>query len=509
MTVGMKLPTLDEFRAAAAEIGLNLDAATATTYRELGLPLLVGCGLLDDLPDDLPKPPSGRDPGRRPTPAENPHNAWYWKTSIRTKTSGPLAGRTVALKDNVMLAGVPMMNGTAVLEGYIPEIDATIVTRILDAGGTIAGKAHCEAMCLSGSSHTNATGLVHNPRRRGRSAGGSSSGSGALVAAGDVDMAIGGDQGGSIRMPASFCGIVGMKPTHGLVPYTGILPIEPTIDHAGPMTRTVADNALLLEVIAGPDGYDPRQYAPRVHPYSSLLEGGVRGLKIGFLNEGFGLPTSEPDVDGAVRAAGEQLAKLGAELSEVSVPMHLLAGAGVAPITLEGILQTVLDGDGFGSGRSDLYVPSLASFVHGWRSRAALLPETVKLAAILAAYVRRRYGTRYYAKAMNFRRYLTATYDEALARVDLLLMPTTPMKATPLPEPGAPLEEIIHRAFEPTTNTGPFNLTHHPAMSVPCALGGDLPVGMMLVGRRFEEPTLYRAAYAFEQSAPWESRRCG
>jgi amidase len=169
----------------------------------------------------------------------------------------------------------------------------------------------------------------------------------------------------------------------------------------------------------------------------------------------------------------------------------------------------VLDGDGFGSGRPDLYVPSLASFVHEWRPRADLLPETVKLAAILAVYVRRRYGTRYYAKAMNFRRHLTAAYDEALARVDLLVLPTTPMKATPLPAPGAPLEEIIHRAFEPTTNTGPFNLTHHPAMSVPCAIGDGLPIGMMLVGRRFEEPTLYRAAFAFEQSAPWESRRCG
>ena len=133
-----------------------------------------------------------------------------------------------------MLVGVPMMNGSATMEGYIPEIDATLVTRILDAGGEIAGKAHCEAFCISGGSHTNVTGPVHNPWRQGYSAGGSSSGSAALVAAGEVDMALGGDQAGSIRIPAAYCGIVGLKATHGLVPYTGIMPIEVTIDHTGP-----------------------------------------------------------------------------------------------------------------------------------------------------------------------------------------------------------------------------------------------------------------------------------
>src|SRR5215467_1887183 len=178
-------------------------------------------------------------------------------------------GKRIALKDSICLSGVPMMNGSTILEGYIPEIDATIVTRILDAGGTIAGKAHCEFFCLSGGSHTGAAGPVHNPRRMGHSAGGSSSGSAALVAAGEVDMAIGGDQGGSIRIPASFCGIYGMKPTHGLVPYTGIMPIELTLDHTGPMTASVASNALLLEILAGPDGLDPRQINIRTDRYTA------------------------------------------------------------------------------------------------------------------------------------------------------------------------------------------------------------------------------------------------
>src|ERR671928_1696634 len=147
------------------------------------------------------------------------------------------------------------------------EVDATIVTRILDAGGTVIGKTVCEYFCFSGGSHTSAAGPVHNPRKMGYSAGGSSSGSGAVVAAGEVPMAIGGDQGGSIRMPSAFCGIYGMKPTHGLVPYSGIMPIELTLDHTGPMTATVEDNALLLEVLAGPDGLDPRQYGGGAKPH--------------------------------------------------------------------------------------------------------------------------------------------------------------------------------------------------------------------------------------------------
>src|SRR5262249_14820022 len=174
------------------------------------------------------------------------------KTEIPGAASGKLKGKKVALKDNICLAGVAMMNGASTMEGYVPDIDATVATRILDAGGTITGKTVCEYLCFSGGSHTSASGPVHNPHRIGYSAGGSSSGSAAVVALGEVPMALGGDQGGSIRIPAAFCGIYGLKSTHGLVPYTGIMPIELTLDHAGPMTATVEDNALLLEVLAGP-----------------------------------------------------------------------------------------------------------------------------------------------------------------------------------------------------------------------------------------------------------------
>lgn len=497
-------PTADELREIASEMGLSLTEEDLASFLTLMKPSVDAYNFVDGLPDNLPEVRYQRTPGYRPQPEENAHNAWYWKTRIEGASHGRLKGRTVVLKDNVMLAGVPMMNGSATLEGYTPEVDATIVRRILDAGGIIVGKAHCEAFCLSGGSHTNATGPVHNPHRMGYSAGGSSSGSAVLVALGEADMAIGGDQGGSVRMPSSFCGIYGMKPTHGLVPYTGIMPIEVYVDHTGPMTATVKDNALLLEVIAGPDGYDPRQYAPTVHPYTQGLEGGVEGLRIAMVKDGFGLPSSEKDVDDKVRKAAALLGKLGATITEVSIPWHLLGAALWMPIGVEGLTQTMMWGDGFGLGRPDLYVTSLMDFHRGWRQRADELAETVKLFTLFGTYIQKRYGSRYYGKAMNITRQLIAAYDAVLEQHDLLLMPTTPMKAQPMPKPGASREEIIQRAAEPVANTASFDISHHPAMAIPCGMSDGLPVSMMLVGKHFDETTIYRAAYAFEQAGDWK-----
>ncbi|MGE0826769.1 MAG: amidase [Candidatus Binatia bacterium] len=502
--MAVSVPTPDQLKAIASKMGLSLTDSDIASFRELMQPSIDSYNVVDRLPDHLPQVKYPRTPGYRPSPEENTHNAWYYKTRVEGASQGKLKGKTVVLKDNVMLAGVPMMNGASTLEGYVPEIDATIVTRILDAGGTIVGKAHCEYFCASGGSHTNATGPVHNPHKMGYSAGGSSSGSAVLVALGEVDMAIGGDQGGSIRMPSSFSGVYGMKPTHGLVPYTGIMPIEITIDHTGPMTATVSDNALLLEVIAGPDGYDPRQYAPKIHPYTQMLEGSARGFKIALVKEGFGHPQSEPDVDAKVHKAAELLNKLGATISEVSIPWHRLSQALFFPIAAEGLTQTMMWGDGYGVSRPDLYVTSLMDFHRGWRQRANELSETVKLFTLLGTYIREHYGSRYYGKAMNIARQMTAAYDAVLSEHDLLLMPTTPMKAQPLPEAGAPREEVVARAFEMVTNTAPFDISHHPAMAIPCGMSNGLPVSMMLVGKHFDEPTIYRAAYAFEQADNWK-----
>ena len=504
MTV--KRPTPSQLREVAADLGMTFTDEDIQSYLGLMEGSIAAYDAIEAMPDYLPEVKYPRTPGYRPEGEENKLNAWYVKTTIQGADSGPLSGKTVALKDNVCLAGVPMMNGASTLEGYTPDVDATIVTRILDAGGTIVGKAHCEYFCLSGGSHTNATGPVHNPHKMGYSAGGSSSGSAALVAAGEVDLAIGGDQGGSIRMPASFCGIYGMKPTHGLVPYTGIMPIEIYVDHTGPMTGNVADNALMLEVIAGEDGYDPRQYNVKTERYTKALQGrkGLKGMKIAVVKEGFQQENAESDVNAKVRAAAKHLSSLGAKVKEVSIPMHLMGPALWMPIGVEGLTQTMMYGDGYGVSRPDLYVTSLMDFHRNWRTRANEMSETTKLFTMFGSYIRKYYGSRYYGKAMNVTRLLTAAYDAVLADHDLLLMPTTPIKASQLPAPDASREEYVQRALEMISNTAPFDITHHPAMAIPCGMSKGLPVSMMLVGKQFDESTIYRAAHAFEQSGDWK-----
>ena len=493
-------PTVAQVRALADDLGFTLSDADAQSFLGLMAGTFAAYDAVAAMPDHVPAVRYPRTPGYRPEGAENRYNAWYVKTTVKGTQTGKLAGKTIVLKDNVCLAGVPMMNGASTLEGYVPDVDATIVTRMLDAGGTIVGKAHCEYFCFSGGSHTCAAGPVHNPRKPGYSAGGSSSGSAALVAAGEVDMAIGGDQGGSIRIPASYCGIYGMKPTHGLVPYTGIMPIELTLDHAGPMTATVADNALLLEVLAGADGLDPRQYAPRTAPYTEALGRGVDGLRIGVVKEGFGHHNSEKDVDASVRSAAAVFGKLGAKVGEVSVPMHAMGPAIWSPIALEGATELMMKGNGFGTNWRGLYVTSLIDAHSAWRHRADELSDTLKLSMLLGHYFVKHHRGHFYAKAQNLSRKLRDAYDAALADFDVLVMPTLPLKATPLPPADAPREVSIQRAFEMISNTAPFDATGHPAMSVPCGQSDGLPIGLMLIGKHWEESTIYRAAHAFEQA---------
>jgi amidase len=289
-----------------------------------------------------------------------------------------------------------------------------------------------------------------------------------------------------------------------LVPYTGIMPIEIFIDHTGPMTANVADNALLLEVIAGDDGCDPRIKAPKVEEYTKALGRGVKGLKIGVVKEGFQQPSAEAAVNESVKAAAHRFAGLGATVEEISIPMHLVGPSVYLPIAIEGLTATMMFGDGYGLSRSDLYSTSLMNFHRGWRHQADSMAETTKLYVMLGAYIGKQFGPRYYGKAINISRRLTAAYDKVLEKYDLLLMPTTPMKATKLPEPTASREDYIARAAELLPNTSPFDVTHHPAMSLPCGMVDGLPVGMMLVGRHFDEMTIYRAAHAFEQSDDWK-----
>lgn len=495
-------PTLEALDQAARRVGLHLDDATLRAYDSILEATFADYDTVDALIDQPPVVRYPRTPGVQPE--DNPLNAWYVRTEIEGRADGPLAGKRVVLKDNVCLAGVPMMNGAATLRGYVPDQDATVATRILDGGGRIVGKAHCEYFCVSGSSHTNAAGPVRNPRNPEHSAGGSSSGAAALVGAGEADMAIGTDQGGSVRIPAAYSGIYGMKPTHGLIPYTGIMPIEMTLDHAGIMTANVADNALLLDAIAGADGLDPRQQglpAERA-PYIDALGQPLHGLRIGVVPEGFGWHNSDPAVDEAVRHAAAQLAALGAEVTELSIPLHRKGHAIWTPIAVEGTTQQ-MKGYNYGSNWKGLYVTGLMQAQRHWRDHADEFPHDVKTCLLAGEYFYARYGGQYYGKAQNLARRLRAAYDEALSRVDVLLMPTVPMRAPRLIGPDADANLFVTRALEMNANTAPFDVTGHPAMSVPCALRDTLPIGMMLVGRHFDEATLYRSAHAFESAYDW------
>ncbi len=498
-------PSLDRVKEIAAKLNMTLTTEQAGDYLELMQASFDAYDLIDSLPDDVPAVKYPRTPGYRPPASENENNAWYRKSVVKGADAGKLAGRTVVLKDNIALAGVPMMNGSSTLEGFVPSYDATVVERILDAAGTILGKATCEHFCLSGGSHTSDPGPVHNPRRKGFSSGGSSSGSAALVAMGEADMAIGGDQGGSIRIPSAFCGTYGMKPTHGLVPYTGIMPIEATLDHAGPITRNVEDNALLLEVIAGADGLDPRQYAPVVDDYSQALNKGVVGLKIGVVTEGFALANMDPKVADSVRAAAALLESLGAIVEEVSIAEHAMGPAIWQPIGCEGLTAQMMNGNGMGFNWKGQYDVGLLDAHSSWTRKADQLSATLKICMFVGQYGIDQYGGRFYAKAQNLARVLRKGYDAALSRYDLLLMPTLPITAQPLPDADAPLGDYIGRAFEMIANTAPLDITGHPAMSVPCGLVDGLPVGMMLIGRHYGESTIYQAASAFEASGNWEA----
>jgi amidase len=495
-------PTSEHIRRAADAYGMTFAERDIEELRESVAAAMELVSAMDELSDATPAPSYPRTAGERPLAEDNPLNAWYVRTSVKGAATGRLAGRRVVLKDNICLAGVPMMVGSSTLEGYVPEVDATVVTRILDAGGEIVGKAHCEYFCFGGGSHTCAAGPVHNPHRHGYSAGGSSSGCAALVGAGTVEMAIGGDQGGSIRQPSALCGVYGMKPTHGLVPYTGAFPVDHTLDHLGPMTTTVEANALLLEVIAGPDGLDSRQRSPEPAAYTEALGLGVEGMRIGLLVEGFGRDGGMPEVDVAVRKLAGRLADRGAVISEVSVPMHGPAVSVWAAIAIEGTAMLAMRDNGVGIGHPDRTVLSMIAAHAGWRHKSDMLSEPLKAGLIAGHYLHERYQGTYYAKAQNLVGSVRRAYDDMFEHVDLLLMPTMPYTAPPLPA-GHSRAEQSSPGFAPVVNTAPFNVTGHPAMSVPAGMIDGLPVAGMLVGRRWDEFSIYRAASAVEVSGEW------
>jgi amidase len=494
-------PSRADVERIAQAFQLALTEEELATFDATVAPTAAVYARLDELDDEtLPVNYPRADPGRRPEPDEYPFNGWSWRCSIPGAPEGSLAGRTVGVKDNVCLAEIPMLNGSPVLEGYVPREDATVVTRLLDAGAEIIGKTAVPAFCFDGGGITGyPEPQPTNPHDPACMAGASSNGSAVVVVTEQADLALGGDQGGSIRLPSSWSGCCGHKPTHGLVPYTGIFPIELTLDHIGPMARTVADCALMLEVIAGEDGLDPRQIGVRTQPYVAELERGADGLRVGILREGFGIPdASEPDVDEAVRAAAERLATAGAAVEELSVPMHRDGLAIWSAIANEGATELMVRGNAFGTNHKGHYTTDLVEFYgRARRERANEYSITVKMTVLMGAWLAEQHHHAYYAKAQNLGRRLRAAYAEALERCDVLVLPTTAMTARPIPTSGEPLD-VLAGALGNLHNTSPFDVTGNPALSVPCGMSDGRPIGMMLVGRHFDDATVLRAGHAYQ-----------
>ncbi len=503
MTV--RAPTREMLRVLAEMNNFELSGRELEDFYEVISNLFDDFRKVEQMPSNLPVPRDGvRRSGNRPSREEDPYNAIVRRCRVTGAASGRLAGRKVGVKDNVCVAGIPMTCGSLVMKGFVPDMDATVVTRLLDAGAEITAVLNMDDFAFSGAGDTSAYGPTLNPYSSGHLAGGSSGGSAAALFYDDVDMALGGDQGGSIRIPASWSGIVGMKPTYGLVPYTGVVGIGSTFDHTGPMTRNVADNALMLEVIAGKDPMDPRQGVVSKSNYTEALVGGIEGLRVGVVREGFQQEGAEEDVNATVWRAIAQLKELGAEVSDVSIPEHLTYHPTFFGISL-GEATATFNANGLGFGWQGLYNEGLGSAMGKFRlAQSQDLPPTLKVTLLAGTYLNTEYHGMFYAKAQNLRRLWRAAYDRAFESYDVLVMPTTPMKAHAV-IPNADSRALLDNAWDMLTNTAPFNATGHPALSIPCGMSDGLPVGLMLVGKAFDEATLYRAAAAFEAKANWES----
>jgi amidase len=502
----VRKPSLEELENYAGRRGYALDEAEADDISELVTSFLDG---LDELVDaDEPRfavhetEYTDRKPGRRPDATDDPHNAWILQFELEGATSGPLSKKTVGIKDSIAVAGYEMTLGSDLMRGYVPRIDATVISRLLDAGATIVGKNNMDNFSDSSSGDTSDFGPVLNPHGKRYLAGGSSSGGAAAVATGDCDIAIGGDQGGSIRTPASWCGVVGLKPTRGLVPYTGVAPVERTTDTVGPLTRSVEDAARTLEVIAGSDGeshpLDGRQ-SEHIKPdeYTDAVSSTVDSLTIGVLTEGFDREVSDPRIDAEVREAIAALEDRGVEVRTASVAPHRLSLSICPLIVVQGGSRTI-DEDGFGTNQTGWY---WTDFIRYFRrvtlSDPGRLPPTIKSRALCADYIADEYGLELYAKAKNLILEAERQYTQLLDDYDALAMPTTPMLPFEYDETSDRVNRV-KRSLTPGANTAPFNHTGHPALTVPCGTVDQLPVGLMLVGSHFDERTLFRLGGAVE-----------
>jgi aspartyl-tRNA(Asn)/glutamyl-tRNA(Gln) amidotransferase subunit A len=412
----------------------------------------------------------------------------------------PLLGIPVAVKDIICTAGVRTTAGSKILEDFIPPYNAFVIDKLTAAGAVILGKTNTDEFAMGSSTENSAYVTTRNPWDTSRVPGGSSGGSAAAVAAGLAYGALGTDTGGSVRQPASFCGLVGLRPTYGRMSRWGVIAFASSLDQVGTFGRTVTDCATLFQVTAGYDPRDSTSLDVAVPDCVAALTGDIRGLRVGVPREYF-IEGIEPEVESAVRAAIDQLAALGAEIVEVSLP-HTQYGLPVyyliAPAEASANLARY-DGSRFGPrARGEDMIDTVE------RTRALFGPE-VKRRVMLGTYaLSAGYYDEYYGRALKVRTLIRRDFQAAFAQVDVIAAPTSPTTAFAIGERADdPLSMYLADIF-----TLPLNLSTACGLSVPCGFDSrGLPIGLQLVGDTLQEARILNAAYAYEQATEWHRRR--
>lgn len=500
----IRRPTPEQVTGLAAAEHLTLTPDEATAYAEVLDGAFAAIDRLDELA--APLPPLRhltRDPGGPPTDAQDPFHAFTRTCRVEGAATGPLAGLTVGIKDNLAVAGIPVTNSSRTLS-YTPTTDAVVVERLLDAGATVVGKTNLDDFSTSGTGESSWYGPARNPVDPTRSAGGSSGGSGSAVRSGAVDIAVGVDEGGSARIPASFNGVVSIKPTQGLVPSHGLTYMDHTIDAVCPIARTVEQTALMLDVMSGHSDRDPQWVRARPAPTSAAetVHDGVAGLRIGVVTEGCDPVICEPAVLTAFENAAEALSAAGAELRPVSIPLWSEAWAIETSLLLHlAWLNAQTDGAGYAH-LGEVDVERTHAFGLVRRLEADSFPPFLKTWLIGGRYLTEQYFSTYYAKAANLRRALTAQIDQALLDVDLLITPTTPQVAPQLLDRPADDRELLSRGTTMVANTCVLNLSGHPGLAVPSGVDPDtaMPTSIQIAGRHFEDALTFRAGQVVENA---------
>lgn len=418
------------------------------------------------------------------------------------ETIGDLAGVPIGIKDILCTKGIPTTCGSKILEGYIPFYDGTVVKKLKEHHAVILGKLNMDEFAMGSSTENSGFQITHNPWDLERIPGGSSGGSAAAVAADECMAALGTDTGGSIRQPASCCGVVGLKPTYGRVSRYGLVAFASSLDQIGPITKDVEDCAIMMNAISGYDPYDSTSVHREVPDYKQSLIKDVKGIRIGIPKEYF-VAGMDPDVEKTVNAAIDHFKKSGANVQSVSLPHTEYAVAIYYIIATAEASSNLARYDGVKYGfRSKGYSDLLEMYS---QTRAGGFGKEVKRRIILGTYVLSAgYYDAYYRKASQVRTLMKNDFEEAFQKVDVIIAPTAP---TPAFRIGEKTEDPL-QMYLSDIHTIPVNLAGIPAITIPCGFSRDtLPIGLQIMGKHFDEGKLLRVAYAFEQSTDFHLRK--